>query len=196
VSSVNVDDRTGARAAAQHLVDLGHRRISIVNVVIDGTEGFVTDPLVEVAAHPPRQRMLGWLDALGPADITPNVLQIRDAGTSAREAAELVLRSGSEPSAVLCFSDVIALEVIRHARELGIDVPAQLSVVGFDDAPVARLSEPPLTTVRQDVGAKGHRAAEALVAALGSSRAGKRTRVRHWTLPTELVVRETTGRAP
>jgi DNA-binding LacI/PurR family transcriptional regulator len=94
---------------------------------------------------------------------------------------------------VLCYSDVLALEVIRVARDLDIDVPAELSVVGFDDSHLARHSEPPLTTVRQDISEKGHRAAEALLAAIGSARAGVPNRVRHRVLPTELVVRASTG---
>jgi DNA-binding LacI/PurR family transcriptional regulator len=196
VSSVNVDDRTGARAAAQHLVDNGHREISIVNVVIDGAEGLVADPLAGIAAHPPRQRMLGWLDALGPAGIMPTVVQIRDGRADAADAAHTVLCARPRPTAVICFSDMVALEVVLVARELGIDVPGELSVVGFDDAPLARHCEPPLTTVHQDVGAKGRRAAEAIVSAMSSARAGTRGRVRHWTLPTELVVRESTGAAP
>jgi DNA-binding LacI/PurR family transcriptional regulator len=68
--------------------------------------------------------------------------------------------------------------------------------VGFDDSPAARHSDPPLTTVRQDVGAKGRLAAAALTAAIEHARSGTPGRVRHHVLPTELVVRGSTAVAP
>ena len=147
ISSVNVDDRGGARAAAQHLVDLGHRRVAILNTVVEGTPGIVEDPLTEARGHPPRQRMIGWLDALQAAGIQPTVAQTRNDGADhSREAARALLAVEPRPTAVLCFSDVLALEVIRVARELGMKVPADLSVIGFDDSPAARNSQPQSTT--------------------------------------------------
>ena len=64
-------------------------------------------------------------------------------------------RAADRPTAVLCFADVIATGVLRTARQLGIDVPGELSIVGFDDAPFAATSTPPLTTVRQDIAEQG-----------------------------------------
>jgi DNA-binding LacI/PurR family transcriptional regulator len=197
ISGVNVEDRAGARAAAQHLVELGHRRIGIVNTVIDGVAGVVDDPLADVRGHPPRERMRGWLEALEEAGIEPTVVQTRhDSTEDSMEAARMMLSVEPRPTAVLCFSDVLALDIIRVARSLGITVPDELSVVGFDDSPASRHSEPALTTVRQDVSEKGRLAAEALSAAIEAARAGRRAKVRHRTLPTELVVRESTGPAP
>jgi len=197
ILSVNVDDRSGARAAAQHLVELGHQRVGIVNTVVEGPVGIVDDPLAAVRGHPPRQRMLGWLDALDDAGIVPTVVQTTtDAPNAATTAAETVLGDEPRPTAVLCFSDVLALGVIRVARSLGLDVPRDLSVVGFDDSPAAQLSDPPLTTVRQDVGEKGRLAATALTAAIAHARSGTAARVRHRLLPTELVVRQSTARPP
>ena len=167
ISSVNVDDRGGARTAAQHLVDLGHRRVGIVNAVVDGATGIVEDPLADARGHPPRQRMLGWLDALQGAGIAPIVAQTASGGTDhADEVARALLALEPRPTAVLCFSDVLALEVIRVARELGMTVPDDLSVIGFDDSPAAQHSEPALTTVRQDIAAKGRLASDALTAAI------------------------------
>jgi len=74
-------------------------------------------------------------------------------------------------------------------------VPADLSVVGFDDNPLAKRTRPPLTTVRQDIAAKGHAAAAALTAAIQSARTGNSARARHVLLPTELVIRESTAKA-
>jgi DNA-binding LacI/PurR family transcriptional regulator len=197
ISSVNVDDFSGARAAAQHLLALGHRRVGIVNTVVEGSVGIVDDPLAEVQGHPPRQRMLGWLDALEAAGIVPTVVQTTtDTRNAATTAAETVLGTEPRPTAVLCFSDVLALGVIRAARSLGLDVPRDLSVVGFDDSPAAQLSDPPLTTVRQDVGEKGRLAATALTAAIKHAKAGTTARIRHHLLPTELVVRGSTAVVP
>jgi DNA-binding LacI/PurR family transcriptional regulator len=194
ISSVNVDDRGGARAAAQHLVGLGHRRIGIVNTVVEGAAGIVDDPLAAARGHPPRQRILGWLDGL--AGIVPTVVQTeRGAPDDATTAAETLLAVEPRPTAVLCFSDVHALGIVRVARSLGLSVPGDISVVGFDDSRAARHSDPPLTTVRQDVDAKGRIAASLLTAAIEHARSGTTGRVRHHVLPTELVVRGSTAAA-
>jgi DNA-binding LacI/PurR family transcriptional regulator len=196
ISSVNVDDRGGARAAAEHLVALGHRRIGIVNGVVEGTFGLVEDPLADARAYPPRQRMLGWLDALEGAGLVPTVAQAPSGGGGhAAEAARALLTEAPRPTAVLCFSDVLALEVVRVARDLGMAVPDDLSVVGFDDSPAAQHSEPALTTVRQDIAAKGRLASDALATAIERAKSGAPASVRHRVLPTELVVRESTAPA-
>ncbi|MGH8777222.1 MAG: LacI family DNA-binding transcriptional regulator [Jiangellaceae bacterium] len=197
IASINVDDRSGARAAAQHLVELGHERIGIVTVTLDEPLAVVTDLASASRGHPQKQRMLGWLDALKAAGIDPRVVQVpsnrEDDGV---RAARLLLAFDERPTAVLCFADVLALGVIRAADELGLVVPDELSVVGFDDSPAAQRSRPALTTVRQDVAAKGRLAATALATAIQQARTGARPRVRHLTLPTELFVRQTTAAAP
>ena len=195
-SSVNVDDRGGARAAAQHLVDLGHREVGIINSAETGEVELVDDPMRDATAYPSRQRMLGWLDALGPAGIVPTVAQApKLAADGAGEvAAALLLEASPRPTAILCFSDVLALGVVITARRLGLAVPQDLSVVGFDDTLAARFSDPPLTTVRQDVDAKGRTAAAALVDAIESARVGVPATPEHHVLPTELVVRSSTAR--
>jgi DNA-binding LacI/PurR family transcriptional regulator len=196
IPSVNVDDRGGARAAAQHVVYLGHRRVGIVSVAVDEPHGLADDPLAGTSAHPQKERMLGWLDVLGSAGIDPIVARTVNEPDSAIEAAQLMLAADPRPTAVLCLSDVLALGVVRVANDLGLTVPGDVSVVGFDDSPFARRVDPPLTTVRQDIVAKGELAAEALIEAIAAARAGKKPRARHRTLPTELIVRESTGPAP
>ena len=92
VPSVNVDDRAGARAAAQHLVDLGHRRVAIVTLAIEGETGIFTDPPGKVEGHPTRERLLGWLDVLNSVGIDPTVVQASsNAENDAQQAARVVL---------------------------------------------------------------------------------------------------------
>ena len=182
--SVNVDDRGGARAAAEHVIELGHRDIGILTIASEG-------------AHPEHQRMLGWHDALRDVDLEPTIAQTSsNVEDDAIIAALTILARDRRPTAMLCFSDIAALGALRAAGQLGLEVPGNLSIVGFDDSPVARRAHPPLTTVRQDLVAKGRLAAVSLVSVMGLDGSRPSSRGRHHVLPTELVVRETTGPAP
>jgi DNA-binding LacI/PurR family transcriptional regulator len=193
--SINIDDRTGANAAAEHLVELGHRRIGLVTTNMSGPTGIVTDPVNAAASYVTKQRLLGWLDALHAAGIRPVVVQeLHSDENAGKSAARTLLGTAEPPTAILCFSDVIAYGVVQEAIALGLTVPDDLSVVGFDDNPLAQRMRPALTTVRQDVAAKGHAAAAALTAAIQRSRSGTGPRVRHVLLPTELVVRDSTAK--
>ncbi|MFC7550862.1 LacI family DNA-binding transcriptional regulator [Plantactinospora sp. GCM10030261] len=197
--SVNIDDRAGARAAAQHLVDLGHRDIGIMTVSLAGPHGV---PLTDV--EPPAgdgyvstQRLLGWRDALDPVGVRPLVVRQPHCHVDeAYDGARALLDRDHPPTAVLCFSDAIAQGLVAAAEDLGLRVPADLSVVGFDDNPLARRMRPALTTVRQDVEAKGHAAAAALTAAIERARTGASDRVASVNLPIDLLVRESTAAPP
>lgn len=196
MAAVNIDDRGGAHAAARHVVELGHRHVGIVSRSLEGAAGIADD--VEADAerfgHPQRERLLGWCDALGEAGITPTIALAADnSDAAARAAARHLLTAPQRPTAVLCYSDLVALNVIAAATELGLAVPADLSVVGFDDAPAAARAAVGLTTVHQDVVAKGRAAAAALVAAITARRAGTTEPAQRFLLPTELVVRATTA---
>ncbi len=194
-ASVNIDDRSGARAAAQHLVDLGHRRVDIIIANLAGPARVLHDPVATTTNHVVKQRLLGWLDALHAAGIEPTVVQEPYASDGpGNEAAELLLDQVEPPTAILCFSDVVAYGVVQTAQARGLTVPDDLSVVGFDDNPLAKRMRPALTTVRQDVAAKGHAAAAALTAAIARGRAGTAARVRHVLLPTVLIVRDSTAK--
>jgi len=198
VASVNVDDRGGARAAAEHLVDLGHRRIAVMSAGMGGQHGLVTDLRSAAAGwtRVARERALGYLDALTSAGIEPiSHRQVENNDEEARAAARLLLSGEERPTGVLCYSDVLARGVILAAEDLGLSVPNDISVIGFDDSAVAGTSRPPLTTVRQDVLAKGAAAAAALIAAMDAHRAGRPIEPAHVVLPTELVVRESAGPA-
>jgi DNA-binding LacI/PurR family transcriptional regulator len=186
-SSVNIADRVGARAAAAHLLELGHRRIAAV----------AAGP--EVLAAPddwyvPRERLRGWRDALEPAGVDPVLRYVEKTDREqAYAVARELLAAPDRPTAVLAFSDALAMDVVRAADDLRLRVPADVSVVGFDDSPFARRASPALTTVRQDVVLKGTTAAAELVAAVRGRRAGTEPPIHHHVLPAELVVRETTA---
>jgi DNA-binding LacI/PurR family transcriptional regulator len=172
-TSINVDDRAAAAGAVRHVVDLGHRRIALLTVGlgIDAAEAGSSDFLVA------RQRLSGWLDVLGPAGIEPAVLRSE---VSTQEdglaAVRDVLTGPDRPTAVLCFSDALAGGVVRAAEDAGLRVPQDLSVVGYDDTPLARRMRPALTTVHQDAAEKGRLAAAELAAAVARHRAGLRPR--------------------
>jgi DNA-binding LacI/PurR family transcriptional regulator len=185
--SVNIDDRSGARAAAAHVLDLGHRHVAVLTAgpeVIDAPDDWFVV----------QERMRGWRDALDAAGVVPVVRYVeKTAEERSIVVARELLAGPDRPTAVLCFSDVLAAEVVRAATEIGLRVPADLSVVGFDDSPLARRMQPELTTVRQDVVEKGTVAAAELVAAIKGRRSGDEPPVRHHHLPTTLVVRGSTA---
>ena len=187
--SVNVDDRAGARAAAQHLVDLGHTRVALLtlrtNFEVDG---------VATWNFPARERMAGWREALEAVGIEPEVHTAWFRPSLAVEtAAREMLDRPDPPTAVLCFSDAFAVGTMNVANALGLRVPQDLSIVGFDDSPLATASNPQLTTVHQELGSKGHEAVRALMAIMGPDRPDPVERI---LLPTSLVVRDSTAPPP
>jgi DNA-binding LacI/PurR family transcriptional regulator len=198
ITSVNIDDRGGARAAAEHIVALGHRQVGVVTTGFGGSYGLLADPLSQSLAYVESQRMAGWLDALESAGIEPTVVRVPhgdplDVGYS---GAETLLARAEPPTAVLAHSDAVAGGVIRAVEDKGLSVPGDVSVVGFDDNPIARRMRPALTTVRQDVDAKGRTAIRALTAAIERAKTKPGGRAKHVVLDTRLVVRESTGPAP
>jgi DNA-binding LacI/PurR family transcriptional regulator len=191
--SINVDDRAGARAAAQHLLELGHRRVGIVNLrPTDRDDAAAED--VEVLSNPPAaERNRGWRDALSAAGVEPvTVLAAFRPAEAAYDAARELLDAPDRPTGVLCFSDAYAAQAVRAAEDLGLRVPEDVSVVGFDDSPVATSVRPELTTVRQPTAEKGRLAVRALAALM----AGEPVADHRVLLPTELVVRDSTAPPP
>lgn len=198
IPSINIDDRGGAAAAARHLVEQGHRRIAIVTTGVAGEYGVLSTVPTREVANTERDRLAGWTEPLERAGISPVIVRLPhgDAHDSGMQAAEQLAALDPRPTGVLCFSDALASGVLAGLERAGLDVPADVSVVGFDDSPLASRTRPALTTVRQDVNAKGREAAGALLTAIEQAKTGSATRARHLALPTELVVRESTGPAP
>ncbi len=198
-SSVQVDDEAGARAAAEHIVGLGHREVLIVAIegpAANGTtdEGPGSGP--EVGDGVMARRLRGYLSALEPAgiEVGPGAIVVAPATFEGGEAAFLrAWEDGLRPTAVLAMSDALAIGVLQASRHLRLRVPLDLSVVGFDDLPVGRFSDPPLTTVHQPVRRKGEEAARLLLDGLDAQ---GMVPAQHRLLRTRLVVRRSTAPPP
>jgi len=176
--SVEGDSYGGALLAVQHLVELGHRRIGF----LAGREDLRSASL----------RAAGYRRALADAGL-PHDPALTRAGdfelSTARRAAHSLLTADRPPTAVFAANDLSAIALLRTADELGVSVPDDLSVVGFDDIPEAARARPGLTTVRQPIQRLGVVATETLLALLrGDEPAGGTVQ-----LPTRLVVRGTTA---
>lgn len=187
---IGIDDRAAAQTAAEHLRMLGHKRVAVLAFVS------ALDAEGRLALDLSAERLAGYEDGLGSAWNEQAVRTCRPNATEPARRATLELLSGEEPpTAILAMSDVLALGALQAATELGIAVPAELSVVGFDDSPGAALATPALTTIAQPHEEKGRLAAEWLIKAIesGSSSPGRRRRA---ILPTDLVVRESTAPPP
>jgi DNA-binding LacI/PurR family transcriptional regulator len=148
--SVGVDEAAAGQLATQHLLDLGHRRV-----------GFVAGP-----AHylPTRWKTEGWRTALDAAGAGPDRALAHGAFSTdgGRQAALELLRGEVRPTGVICSSDVMAIGVLHAAAELGLRVPEDLSVVGFDGIEATTWTDPQLTTVEQPVAEIAATAVEAL----------------------------------
>ena len=177
VPSVDVDNVDGARTAVEHLIALGHRRI-----------GCVTNaPLAYTSAQ---SRLTGYRAALADAGIEPDPAWIEEAAFDAASGhrAMVALLRAADLTAVFVASDVVAFGAIGALRAAHLRVPDDMSVVGFDDIPLAAFFDPPLTTVRLPAYELGHAAGIALLDRISHASVPART-----LLPTELVVRTSTG---
>jgi DNA-binding LacI/PurR family transcriptional regulator len=182
---IGIDDRAAARQAAEHVRQLGHRRVGVLAFVtaLDREGELVLDMSVE--------RLAGYEEGLGATWNDATVRTCRPNATEpARKATLDLLRSDAPPTAILAMSDVLATGALQAAAEIGIRVPEDLSLVGFDDGPSAALTSPPLTTIAQPHEEKGRLAAEWLLEDIASP---PPRRHRKAILPTTLVVRNSTG---
>jgi DNA-binding LacI/PurR family transcriptional regulator len=178
--AVHTDDVAGGRLATGHLLELGHRRIAFLGDAEANNYGFTSSA----------RRRAGYEEAMHAAgiELEPALMARGDHG---REAAAAMTREllGAEqpPTAIFAASDTQAVGVLETASALGVSVPGDLSIVGYDDIELARYAG--LTTVSQPLEESGRLAAELLLAAL----AGEPARGRQ--LEIDLVVRMTTGPA-
>ena len=180
--SIAVDDVEGGEMATRHLVELGHRRIALIG-----------DTPPEFRFDWSRDRTRGYERALERAAsscVASTCARARACCTSRAARRRELLWLPERPTAIFAASDTQAFGTLEAARALGMRVPEELSVIGFDDIEVA--SYVGLTTVRQPLYESGRRGAELLLRALYGRPVDARTEL----LPLELVVRGTTGPAP
>jgi DNA-binding LacI/PurR family transcriptional regulator len=155
---VDVDGGEGLRQAVRHLLDCGHRRIGAIAWPEDSRVG--------------NERLAGYLEAMQAAglDARPEWVQRGEGSYEfGRAAAERLmgLPAAERPTAVVTLNDTQAIGAMHAARQHGVEVPDQLAIIGFDDAPMSQYLLPPLTTVRQPIGEAGKRCVEILVRLMG-----------------------------
>lgn len=176
--SVSIDDEAAARLATSHLVALGHRRIGYIGGSLD-TLDFVA----------PSARLAGYRAVLGEHGVR-HYRDLEEVGeftvAGGGEAARRLLTRPDRPTAIFAASDEMAIGVLRAARQLGLTVPGDLSVVGIDDYELADVFD--LTTVAQPVREQGRRGAERVLAELTGVRPPQSE-----VLPVHLVVRSSTA---
>ncbi|GII85000.1 HTH-type transcriptional regulator MalR [Sphaerisporangium siamense] len=177
---ISPDDRLAARLAVRHLVDLGHERIGLAVgqrrfvPVIRKIEGFA--------------RVMA--DLLGVADCEPFVRHSLFSVEGGQAAASALIDDGC--TAIVCASDLMALGAIRAARDRGLSVPGDVSVVGFDDSPLIPFTDPPLTTIRKPIGPMAVAAVQTLLEGI----AGAPPKNLELIFQPELIVRRSTAPAP
>lgn len=179
--SVRADDRGGARLAIEHLVDLRHRRIGYLGGRSDLASA--------------RERERGFREAMRARQL-PVDESIVVSGDYSRPGAVgpayALLTASPRPTAIFAANDLSALTVLEVAHELGVSVPGELSVVGFDDIPESLRSDPALSTVAQSIVETGQRAATMLLQLMAHSDPAER----HVRMATRMVLRDSTAPPP
>lgn len=183
--NVGIDDAEAAHDIMGHVLSLGHRRVAILALrpetlnLPDQRYSLVSD-----------RRLAGFQSALAEAGLhleSPGIeiVSVESSIEGGEEAAQSILAPGADrPTAVLAMADAVALGVYQACEKLGLSIPGDLSVVGFDDIPWAARARPALTTVRQPGMEKGSAAASLVVSLLAGEQAS------HIHLPTSLVLRD------
>ncbi|MET1053208.1 MAG: LacI family DNA-binding transcriptional regulator [Mycetocola sp.] len=172
--SLSVDQVAGARMATKHLIDLGHTEITHISGPQDWIEADA--------------RMEGFLHEINDAELRTRAPILGDWSAHFGYYAGLELLRFRDFTAVFAGNDQMALGFMHACRELGLDVPGDISVVGFDDIPEAAHFSPPLTTVRQNFAEIGRRAVSLLLSELGGG-VGQN----HDQIAAELIVRSSTA---
>ncbi|HYH13421.1 MAG TPA: LacI family DNA-binding transcriptional regulator [Thermomicrobiales bacterium] len=195
VPFVGIDDEGAARTAAEHLVRLGHRHVGVLSGELtlarrSGPAGPAEQRAATFGVN--RARLKGYAAALADAGIDWSAVPVEEVSDileiEARNTTRRLLARDPRPTALLAMSDRIARAALEVAMELGMRVPEDLSIVGFDDDPEAARATTPLTTVRQPHVDKGKAAARLLIDQLAG-----RTAEGSQSLPIQLVVRESTA---
>ena len=177
-NSVALDDEAAARIATQHLLDLGHRQI-----------GCLTGPMAEDCAQ---DRCAGYAAAMHAAGLPSDDTLIIEGDWSAQSGYDSLMalaQDGSLPSAFFVQNDQMAVGALRAARDLGLRLPEQLSIIGIDNIPLAAYFSPPLTTLEQNFEALGCEAVGLLIQAIKQPDKPHQ----HLRLPAKLIRRRSTS---
>jgi DNA-binding LacI/PurR family transcriptional regulator len=189
---VGIEDRAGSRLAAEHVAGLGHRHVAVLTERTrdGGYEGPLTadrEATTRYAVN--RERLAGYRDGLAAAGIAWHRVPKWETPLNEIEwglrGGRALLAADPRPTAVLAATDQLAIGAMQAAREIGLGVPEELSVTGFDDIPGAAWTQPALTTVRQPLIEKGETAGRLLTA--------ETFEARDIILPVALVVRGSTA---
>ncbi len=181
MSHVAIDYGNGMRQAVDHLAGLGHKRIA-----------FISGPLDLHSARTRRQAFLEGMHAHGLAVEKKMLREGTHTAEGGREAMAALLRLSKRPTAVVASNDWTAIGALNAIGTAGLKVPQDISLAGFDDIPLASYTNPPLTSVRMsaaDVGTVAFRALFGLIS-------GERIEGDVYQIPTELVIRASSGRPP
>jgi DNA-binding LacI/PurR family transcriptional regulator len=179
MSHVLIDYANGIRQAVDHVLALGHKRVA-----------FITGPL---DLHSARTRRQAFLDGMRAHRAQPDPKLVREGTHTAdggRQTMTALLKSPKRPTAVVCSNDWTAIGALHAIDAAGLRVPEDISVVGFDDIPLASYTKPPLTSVRMSAGDVGSTAFDALFRLIG----GERLEGDVYQVPTQLVIRGSTAR--
>lgn len=173
-SYVDIDNEGSAEIATNHLLSLGRKNIGHIT----GRRGSVSGD----------DRVVGFENAMRKAGRTTDGLVVE--GDYTPEGGYLGAKEliGKGVDAIFCGSDYTAVGALRAIKEAGLTVPRDIALVGFDDLEFAATMDPPLTTIRQDIGEIGHEAARSLINLIGNFDSGPRRTL----LPTEIVIRRST----
>lgn len=186
VAAIGVDNIAGASLAARHLTDLGHRRFAVLALPFaDGRTGLVSPEQVRTATYAgTRDRLTGYLQELSRVGIDTSkvpVYETANDAASTNAALETIFAAKQPPTAILAMSDKIALVTLEWLSARKLNVPNDVSIVGFDGVPESAVSEPPLTTIAQPIAEMGRLAVKAILESDG--------RISRQLLPVELIVR-------
>lgn len=178
VGYVTTDNALGAKKAVEHLASLGHKHIGMIN---GHEDAFVS-----------QERLNGYREALKECGLSFRsewVVSGNFEEKKAEKAAQELINRHKEVTAIFCASDLMALGALKACKELGLHVPKEMSIVGYDNIVLASYSSPNLTTVGQEVYQIGYEAADLLIEMLE----GKETNMKRY-LDTKLIIRESTAK--
>ncbi|WP_108396579.1 LacI family DNA-binding transcriptional regulator [Devosia submarina] len=190
IPAIGVNNRGGARMAAEHLLALGHRRLAILSTALsEKHQGPVTAGEIDAAVYSTSStRVRGYWDAMDAAGIprvSVPIHETRESRASTIAALEAIFAAAEVPTGILAMSDMVAMFAIDWLIQNGWSVPGDVSVIGFDGVPEAALSTPKLTTIEQPMKEIARLAVEAALD--GTQVTGRRV------LEPRLVIRESTA---